>query len=162
MTQHTIRMAGPQDAAAVADMANALNLEHGKSPQAHTAAQVLADSIAPGGVYDAVVAEYRGTVVAYATILPFFNSDTAQPGLWLGDLYVKPGARGKSLGQALISRVARIARERNFQSVSWGVVADNAGALALYAKLGAVDADARILELDATAIARLARDDAPA
>ncbi len=44
-------------------------------------------------------------------------------------------------------------------TVSWGVVADNFGALAFYARLGAVDANARILELDAAAIARLAGDD---
>src|SRR5580693_10810566 len=55
--------------------------------------------------------ECAGFAVFFATYSTFL----AQPGLYLEDLYVKPHARGKGLGLALLKELARVAVARGYR-----------------------------------------------
>jgi GNAT superfamily N-acetyltransferase len=154
----TVRPARAEDAAAIAAMANALNVMHGKSPTAFTAELVWRDMIGPDRAIDALIAESEGEPVGYCFYYDSYNTDLPGRGVWLEDLFVLPEARGRGIGRALIAAVARIVIERGARSLGWSVVSANATARRFYAGLGARDEDAQVLELDGPALARLAAD----
>ena len=82
-------------------------------------------------------AEPAGFAVFFTNYSTFF----AQPGIYLEDLFVKPHARGKGIGLALLWRLARIALERGCTRMDWVVLDWNEPAVRFYKKLGAVPMD---------------------
>jgi GNAT superfamily N-acetyltransferase len=74
-----------------------------------------------------------GFAVFYGTYSTFF----AEPGLYLEDLYVKPGSRGRGIGYALLERLAAIAIERGCGRIEWHVLDWNTPSIRFYKKLGA-------------------------
>jgi GNAT superfamily N-acetyltransferase len=69
----------------------------------------------------------------------FFNFSTwlGRPGLYLEDLFVRPEARGKGYGKALLVRLAQIAQARGCGRMEWAVLDWNEPAIAFYKTLGA-------------------------
>ncbi len=158
MADFTIRPAARADAAVIAGLANRLSRHEGY-PEAFTEAKVRRDLFGDRPAASVLLAERDGVVVGYALYYDCYNTDIAARGLWLGDLYVVEAARGGGIGRALMAAMAAAAVDRGAESLWWGVRSANAGARAFYAGLGARDDDARILELDRAALARLAAED---
>ncbi len=77
--------------------------------------------------------ECAGFAVFFATYSTFL----AQPGIYLEDLYVRPHARGKGVGSALLQRLAEIAVERGCGRIEWGVLDWNEPSIQFYKRLGA-------------------------
>lgn len=146
------------DIQAFTDMANELNLLHDKPGDLYTAEKVRDWIFGSRPAFSALVAVVDGAPVGYATYNDFFNSDAAGRGMWLGDLYVRPVLQGSGIGRLLLAAVAAEAEERQAVSLWWGVLAENVKARKFYAELGAIDEDARILELEGAPLARLARE----
>ena len=73
----------------------------------------------------------------------FMNYSTflAQPGIYLEDLFVQPHARGRGLGKALLTALARIAVERRCGRMEWSVLDWNEPSIRFYQSLGAVPLD---------------------
>ena len=155
MTQISIRPAAPRDVPRVVELANALNRFHDK-PENFTEDGVREDLFGPAPAYDLLLAELGGAVVGYALFHDCYNTDIAARGVWLADIYVTDAARGHGAGQALMAGVARAALDRGAKSVWWGVLSSNVRARDFYARVGAVDEDARILELEGDALSRVA------
>ncbi|MFB7254251.1 GNAT family N-acetyltransferase [Streptomyces nojiriensis] len=93
------------------------------------------------------VAELDGRIVGHIG-LSRAAADDAAPALWsgregvsgaaaavVGRLFVAPAARGHGIGELLMARAAREARERDLHPVL-DVVASDASAVALYERLG--------------------------
>ena len=77
------------------------------------------------------------TPVGFALFFQSYSTFLAKPGLYLEDLFVRPAARGKGIGAALMSALARIAVQRNYGRFEWSVLDWNTPALDFYAALGA-------------------------
>jgi GNAT superfamily N-acetyltransferase len=93
----------------------------------------------------------------FALFFPNYSTFLAKPGLYLEDLFVKPEARGKGLGRALLTKLAAIARERGYGRLEWSVLDWNEPAIGFYKKLGAVPLDDwTIFRVTGEALARLA------
>jgi len=108
-------------------------------------------------VVEALVAESAGEVVGFAVFFTNFSTFLAQPGLYLEDLYVQPRQRGRGVGEALLSRVGRIAVERDYGRFEWSVLDWNANAIRFYEKMGAtVMPDWRICRVTGEALQRFA------
>jgi GNAT superfamily N-acetyltransferase len=108
-------------------------------------------------VVEALVAESGGEVVGFAVFFTNFSTFLAQPGLYLEDLYVQPRQRGRGVGEALLSRVGRIAVERDYGRFEWSVLDWNANAIRFYEKMGAtVMPDWRICRVTGDALQRFA------
>jgi len=89
-------------------------------------------------VAEALLAEEGGEAVAFAVFFHNFSTFMGRAGLWLEDLYVRPHARRRGIGRALITFVARIAVERKCGRFEWSVLDWNTRAIDFYRSLGAV------------------------
>jgi GNAT superfamily N-acetyltransferase len=85
-----------------------------------------------------LIAELGGEPVGFALFFQTYSTFLAKPGLWLEDLFVRPPARGKGVGAALMAALARVAVQRNYGRFEWAVLDWNKPALDFYASLGAV------------------------
>ncbi len=82
-----------------------------------------------------------GDVVGFALWYPTFSTWTGQPGMWLEDLFVRPAARGRGLGVALLRALAQVCRERGYPRFEWEVLDWNTASIGFYRSLGAVPQD---------------------
>ena len=109
-------------------------------------------------VAESLVAEVGGTVVAFALFFTNFSTFLARPGLYLEDLYVEPAQRGHGIGEALLTRLAQIAVERDYGRFEWSVLDWNESAIRFYQRMGAtVMPDWRICRIAGDALAGFGR-----
>jgi GNAT superfamily N-acetyltransferase len=134
----TIRVAVRDDAATILtfikDLAEYEKLSH----------EVVADEAALRATLfgarpaaEVLIAELAGAPVGFALFFPSYSTFLAKPGLYLEDLFVRPAARGKGVGRALMSALARIAVARDYGRFEWSVLDWNEPALRFYRSLGA-------------------------
>ena len=128
-------------------MANALNRHEKLPPHAFTAAIVRRDAFGPRRAFRAVVAQAGERIVGYASFLPGYNTDIAEPELWMLDLFVEAPWRSRGIGRALVVAVARETVRRGYRCLEWGVRADNHRAKKFYRSLGAGVGNARVASL---------------
>ncbi len=106
------------------------------------------------------IAEFAGVSVGFA--LWFYNVSTfkGRYGIHLEDLYVRPEARGKGVGNALLSTLARRCVEQGLARLEWAVLDWNAPAIAFYDAIGAAAKDGwTIRSLSGDALTKLAGDE---
>jgi GNAT superfamily N-acetyltransferase len=85
----------------------------------------------------AVIAEQAGSPVGFATYHFTFSTFSAQPGLWLDDLFVLEEQRGAGVGTAILTRLGSIAVEEGCCRLNWIVNQSNDRGLAFYERIGA-------------------------
>ena len=91
--------------------------------------------VKPGA--EVLIAELAGAPVGFALFFQSYSTFLAKPGLYLEDLFVRPAARSKGVGGALMAALARIAVQRHYGRFEWSVLDWNEPALKFYAALGA-------------------------
>jgi GNAT superfamily N-acetyltransferase len=155
-----VRPARLAEAANLAEMANDLNDHVGIHGRPFTPERIRADGFGPQAAFTALVAELDGVVVGYVFFGPGYNTDVAARSMWLHDLFVTPAARGRGVGYALMAAVAAETVRIGGASLEWGVHTANAAALEFYRRLGAADAETRILSVAGERLRALA-DAAP-
>jgi GNAT superfamily N-acetyltransferase len=108
---------------------------------------------------EVLLAELAGKPIGFALFFASYSTFLAQPGLYLEDLFVEPEARGRGVGIALMSALARITRDRGWGRFEWAVLDWNKPSLDFYAALGAVPQSSwivhRIVEAPLTALAEV-------
>ncbi len=87
---------------------------------------------------EVLIAELSGAPVGFALFFQSYSTFLGRPGLYLEDLFVRPSERGKGVGLALMSALARITTQRNYGRFEWSVLAWNEPSLQFYASLGAI------------------------
>jgi GNAT superfamily N-acetyltransferase len=155
----TIRPAVRADAEAIAELANELNRFHKNPDDLYSAKLIETEAFEGSPLISVLVAERDGALVGYAFFQDVFNAETAARGVWLDDLFVREPARRQGIGQDLLAAVSRETLARGGKALWWSVFRDNRGARAFYAKLGARNNDADVveLELDGEALTGLAQ-----
>jgi GNAT superfamily N-acetyltransferase len=109
---------------------------------------------------EVLIAHLDQTAAGYALFFHSYSSFFARPGLYLEDLFVLSEHRGKGVGKALLSKVARIAQERNCRRLEWSVLDWNQPAIDFYLRVGAtVLPEWRTCRMTENQIAKLASAD---
>ncbi|WP_420125036.1 GNAT family N-acetyltransferase [Longimicrobium sp.] len=108
---------------------------------------------------EVVIAEDGSEAIGFALFFHNYSTFLAQPGLYLEDLYVRPEARGRGAGRALLAHLARLAKERNCGRLEWWVLDWNEPAIRFYRSLGAQPMDDwTVFRLTGPELARLAEE----
>ncbi len=111
-------------------------------------------------VAEVLIAEHGGEAAGFALFFHNFSTFLGKPGIYLEDIYVRPGFRGRGMGKAMLARLARLARERCCGRLEWSVLDWNAPAIAFYRSLGARPMDEwTVHRVDGEALAALAHLD---
>ncbi|MDQ3242847.1 MAG: GNAT family N-acetyltransferase [Gemmatimonadota bacterium] len=90
---------------------------------------------------EVLIASIDKRPVGFALFFHNYSTFLAQRGVFLEDLFVAPEARGKGVGGALLSSLARIALDRDCGRIEWNVLDWNELAIGFYRSIGAVVMD---------------------
>lgn len=108
-------------------------------------------------VAEVLIGYYKDAPVSFALFFHNISTFLGRRGLYLEDLYVRPEARGRGLGRAMLAHLAQLARERNCGRLEWAVLDWNEPAIRFYRNLGADAMDGwTIFRLTGGALDRLA------
>lgn len=106
---------------------------------------------------EALIAHLDGQPAGFALFFHNYSTFLAQRGLYLEDLFVKPGLRRRGVGKALFRRLAQIACERDCGRLEWAALDWNTTAIGFYKSMGAsVMSDWTTYRLTGEALARAA------
>ncbi len=154
MSAATIRPATPADVPEVLAMIRDLaDYEHALDAVETTAEQL--EALLFGGTGTVPAASHHGVPAAFCHVaadpdvvpgaqlagfaLWFLSTSTwtGAHGVYLEDLYVRPEARGRGHGRALLATLARLCTDNGYRRLDWSVLDWNEPSLEFYASLGA-------------------------
>ncbi|MFC5069197.1 GNAT family N-acetyltransferase [Flaviflagellibacter deserti] len=138
----TIRPARPGDAALILRLVHEL-AEYEKLTHEVLATEELIDAalFGPSPRVFCEISEWDGEPVGQALWYYTFSTFTGRGGLYLEDLYVRPEARGKGIGKALLIHLARRCVDENLTRFEWSVLDWNTPSIEFYKSQGAVMTD---------------------
>lgn len=93
-------------------------------------------------VAEVLLAYWNEEPVGFALYFRNFSTFLGHPGIYLEDLFVEPAHRGRGIGKALLTRLAKIALERGYGRLEWAVLDWNTPSIEFYRSLGAAPLDA--------------------
>ena len=82
-----------------------------------------------------------GEVAGFALWFLTFSTWRGTHGIYLEDLYVQPGHRGRGLGRELLRTLAALCVERGYSRLEWSVLDWNTPSIEFYEAAGAVPMD---------------------
>jgi len=113
----------------------------------------------PKSAAEVLLAEIDGEPAGFALFFANYSTFTGRAGIYLEDLYVRPQARGRGAGKALLVHLARLAVERGCARMEWSVLDWNEPAVQFYKRIGAQPLDEwTMYRLTGDAIMKLAGD----
>jgi GNAT superfamily N-acetyltransferase len=154
------------DAAVPADAPTILELIAALADYERLEAEVVADEAAvraslfgPAPAAEVVIARVEGEAVGFAVWFHSYSTFLGRRGLYLEDLFVRPAWRGRGIGRALLTHLARIAVARRCGRMEWSVLDWNEPAIGFYRRLGARPMDGwTVYRLTGEALSKLAAE----
>ncbi len=139
----TVRPIRPDDVPAVVGLVRELaDYERALSEVRLTEEQLSASLFGDSPALFGHVAEGGdGAVVGVALWFLNFSTWRGTHGIYLEDLYVQPGHRGRGLGRELLRTLAAVCVERGWSRLEWSVLDWNTPSIEFYRAAGAVPMD---------------------
>lgn len=133
-----IEQATEEDISLVLDFIRELALYERALDRVTATEEALRATLFGPSPYAKAVIAYDGVEpVAFAIYFFSYSSFSAQPSLYLEDIFVRPACRGLGRGKELFGFLARQASEHGCGRMEWSVLNWNEAAIAFYRKLGA-------------------------
>jgi GNAT superfamily N-acetyltransferase len=154
----SIRQARPGDGALVLALVRELAVYERLEDEVDATQEMLAAALfGPDRRVFCDIGECEGQPVGFALWFYSFSTFRGRHGIYLEDIFVRPAARGRGLGKALLRGLARRCRDENLARLEWSVLDWNEPALAFYRSLGATAMEEwTIQRLTGDGLARLA------
>jgi len=153
-----IRPAHPSEAALIQELIYELAVFE-KAPES---AQATVEQISGAffaehpAVFCDLIEDEHQTVVGLAIWFLNYSTWTGTHGIYLEDLYIRPEARGKGYGKAVLAHLASICLERGYHRLQWWVLDWNEKAIDFYKGLGATLMDEwTVMRVDGEALTAL-------
>ena len=156
----SVRPATPADLPLIVELIRALAEYEKLSDEVRFEEAKLGEKLfGPRPYAEVLIGEVDGEPQGFALFFHNFSTFEGRPGIYLEDLFVRPEARGKGLGKALLAGLARIAVERDCARLEWWVLDWNEPSIGFYRSLGARPMDEwTVMRVDGPALAALAGD----
>jgi GNAT superfamily N-acetyltransferase len=153
-----LRAAVPGDAALIADFVRELAAFEKLSHEvAANEAMLGAALFAQTPRVFCMIADYDGTPAGFLLWFYTFSTFRGRHGIWVEDLYVREQFRGKGVGAALLTALARRCVDEDLGRLEWSVLDWNKNAIAFYESSGAkLMSDWTMCRLDGAALADFA------
>src|ERR1700723_3789912 len=135
----TIRRARPDEAGVVYSLIREFAEYERLSHEVEATEKMIADALFcenPRLFCD--IAEWNGEVVGFAVWFINFSTFSGRSGIYLEDLFVRPALRGKGIGKALLTHLAKECVVNDWSRLQWSVLDWNEPSIAFYKSLGAV------------------------
>jgi GNAT superfamily N-acetyltransferase len=154
----SIRPAKEEDMASLSEMIHEF-AEFERLSAVVTAADLIRDGFRADPKFRVLLAEWDAKLAGYALFFDYYSTFEGRAALFLEDIYVRHEFRGKGIGQALMARVAGIAKRENCFGMRWEVLDWNTPAIDFYKKMGATFLDAwKNVALQDSAFEKLAEE----
>jgi GNAT superfamily N-acetyltransferase len=133
-----IRRAAPEDSADITAMIHGLAEFERAADQCTVAEKQISTALfGDSPTVQAHVAEVNGEIAAMALWFLNFSTWDGVAGIFVEDLYVRPGFRRRGLARALLAALAAECVDNGYTRLSWAVLNWNSDAIALYDGIGA-------------------------
>jgi len=86
--------------------------------------------------FHVIIAEWNAEPAGMAFFFYNYSTWQGRSGIFIEDLFVRPGFRGKGIGRALMAHLAKTALAKQCYSVRWEVLDWNKPAIDVYQHLG--------------------------
>jgi len=112
--------------------------EYERAPKAVSCTEkdLRRDGFGSSPKFRVIIAEWNGESAGMAFFFYNYSTWQGRPGIFIEDLFVRPQFRGKSIGRALMARLAKTAIAEQCYGVRWEVLDWNAPAIDVYQHLG--------------------------
>lgn len=137
MEEIKIRPAVPGDEALILEFIRELAEYEHMSDKVVATAPLLREQLFEKRGAQVVFAVADGKEVGFALYFGNFSTFLGRSGIYLEDLFVKPGYRGRGCGRALLRYLARTALERGCGRLEWACLDWNRPSIDFYLSLGA-------------------------
>ena len=157
----TVRSIRPDDVPAVVGLVRELaDYERALSEVRLTEEQLRSSLFGDSpALFGHVAEDDDGAVVGVALWFLNFSTWRGTHGIYLEDLYVQPGHRGRGLGRELLRTLAAVCVERGYSRLEWSVLDWNTPSIEFYRAAGAVPMDGwSVFRLTGEALPRFAAD----
>jgi GNAT superfamily N-acetyltransferase len=105
------------------------------------------------------IAEWDGAPVGFALWFYNFSTFRGRHGIYLEDIYVRESMRGRGIGKALLSKLARRCLDEGLTRLEWWVLDWNEPSIAFYRSIGAQAMDDwTVQRVTGSALAELAEN----
>ena len=135
------RMAERRDVGLILTFIRALAEYEGMSDQVVATEELLEEQMFDHGKAKVMFVLEDGKEVGFAFYFFNFSTFLGRGGLYLEDLFVLPGYRGKGYGKALLSKLAQMASDSGCGRMEWSCLDWNQPSIDFYRSLGAVPMD---------------------
>jgi GNAT superfamily N-acetyltransferase len=161
MSTVVVRRAGREDAQTLLALIRALaEYERLEPPDDGARERLVAHGFGERSRFETYLAEIDGAAVGYAIVFETYSTFLARPTLFLEDLFVRPEARRRGAGGALLRYLAAEAVRRGCGRMEWMVLDWNDLAQGFYRRAGAAQMDEwRLCRLTGEALARFAEEE---
>ncbi|PKL73407.1 MAG: GNAT family N-acetyltransferase [Methanobacteriales archaeon HGW-Methanobacteriales-2] len=132
-----IREAEKRDASVISNYIRALAEYEGELQDVKVTPERLEEYMFDKGWAKALIAEIENKPIGFALYHYSFSTFLGKPGIALVDLYIEPEHRNKGYGKTVLSRLAKIAVDEDFERLEWWVHDWNHDAAKRYISWGA-------------------------
>lgn len=145
MTSPTIRVAAPADVPTLVALMSEFYAEAGFALPASPAANAFIELVSSPSLGAVWLAEHGGAPVGHVVVTVAFSMEYGGLRGFIDDLYVRPAARGRGTGAALLAAARAGAVARGLRALCVETGREEHRARALYARAGYMDSDHALL-----------------